>query len=60
MAKPVNKEKICSICGTTYYGYGHSAQPLNDGRCCMACNDAHVIPRRLADIMKNYKPKEQP
>ena len=37
----------CSICEDQYYGYGHNAQPVNNGRCCSLCNDMYVIPARM-------------
>ena len=50
----------CSICGreiekvlmsgNSVWTEGHNAQPVNDGRCCGACNDMVVIPRRLQDM----------
>lgn len=38
---------VCSICEGDYSGYGHSARPINDGRCCDVCNDTVVIPTRI-------------
>jgi len=37
----------CAICGRTYYGYGHIAEPVAPGRCCDACHAQHVVPRRI-------------
>ena len=37
----------CTICGRTYYGYGHVAEPVAPGRCCDECNAQHVVPRRI-------------
>lgn len=48
------KQKICSICGKSYEGYGNNAQPVNSGRCCDVCNSEIVIPRRLQE-RKNRK-----
>lgn len=45
------KEHICSICGNKYIGYGNNARPINDGRCCNACNSQIVIPRRIQDVI---------
>ena len=48
----------CSICqkpiGKEAGGWegGHNAQPINDGRCCVECNWAVVIPTRLNQISK--------
>lgn len=47
--------KKCSICGIMYDGYGHNAQPINDGRCCNSCNEL-VTTRRLNDAI--YERKE--
>ena len=40
-------KKICCICGIEYTGFGNNAQPVQDGRCCNACNSLYVIPARL-------------
>jgi hypothetical protein len=43
----------CSICGdaikVTSYGWasGNNAEPINEGRCCDACNITVVLPVRL-------------
>ena len=37
----------CAICGRTYYGYGHVAEPVAPGRCCDACHAQHAVPRRI-------------
>ena len=39
--------KRCSICKNKYAGFGNNARPVNNGRCCDDCNDAHVIPARV-------------
>lgn len=49
----VMKMKKCCLCGKSYEGYGNSASPLKDGRCCDDCNIKKVIPRRL-EISKAY------
>ena len=42
----------CSICNelitveASGWGEGHNAEPINDGRCCEACNATVVIPSR--------------
>jgi hypothetical protein len=46
-AKPAD----CSICGTTYTGFGNNAWPVNDGRCCDLCN-VIVVNARLAQLAK--------
>ena len=41
----------CSICGLIIgkfsgsRGFGHNAQPINDGRCCDECNNLVIIER---------------
>ena len=39
--------KRCSICKNKLAGFGNNAQPVNNGRCCDDCNEAHVIPARV-------------
>ena len=57
----------CSICtggiipqrdpntGKTIWDQGHNAHPVNDGRCCSACNTTVVIPARMGIIFDNMK-----
>jgi hypothetical protein len=40
---------VCSICHSEYTGYGNSAWPINDGRCCASCAAHVVLPRRIRD-----------
>lgn len=40
----------CSICGIRYFGHGHNALPVNNGRCCDICNTTHVITARLRQL----------
>ena len=55
----VNTDQLtCSICGgpidihpVSGWASGHNAEPVNDGRCCTACNANVVIPRRLRDML---------
>lgn len=42
--------KICSICQRPYTGFGNNAWPVNEGRCCDACNSEVVIPARIAQM----------
>ena len=35
----------CSICKEKIEGFGHNAQPINDGRCCDDCNTLVIIER---------------
>jgi hypothetical protein len=49
----LKSEMFCSICGEPNEEwrrgfYGHNAQPINDGRCCVERNENVVIPVRLA------------
>ena len=48
-------QKICSICGKNYEGYGNNAQPVNNGRCCDKCNATVVIPRRIQEHQNRKK-----
>ena len=41
-------DKECSICHKMFKGYGHRAQPINDGICCTDCNYDIVYPARTA------------
>lgn len=43
--------KICSICRVDYQGWGHNAQPINDGRCCSDCNQLVII-ARLREVIR--------
>jgi DNA-directed RNA polymerase subunit RPC12/RpoP len=45
---------ICSICKNEIDGFGHNAQPINDGICCDECN-VKVIKRRLFDLIMMKK-----
>lgn len=45
--------KKCCICGKEYAGYGHNAQPLQDGRCCDKCNKK-VIVARIKNLTQDY------
>jgi uncharacterized membrane protein affecting hemolysin expression len=38
----------CSICGDPLKDKGHSAEPINNGRCCEICNQL-VTYRRIND-----------
>ena len=57
---PENTAKICSICNQPYSEWGNNAWPITKGRCCNACNDLYVIPRRIHDMRKTEeKPPEE-
>jgi hypothetical protein len=45
-------ERVCSICQGTYVGFGDSAFPVNDGRCCRQCNQTVVVPARI-DLIRS-------
>ena len=51
----------CSICGELIgkegsgWGGGHNAWPINEGRCCGACNAMEVLPARLEALMYSRK-----
>lgn len=52
----------CSICNSRIdiepvsgWTKGHNAWPVNNGRCCADCNEIHVIPIRLANMMRKEK-----
>jgi hypothetical protein len=36
---------ICSICNEDLDGFGHNAQPINDGKCCDECNNLVILQR---------------
>jgi len=67
MKKPIKSPKVlkCSICegdiehqkdsdGKVFWTDGHNAQPVNNGRCCDACNWSVVIIARLG-LLKGHK-----
>lgn len=54
MNKEENK-RTCSICGGGYWGWGHNAEPVNQGRCCDTCNNLVVLPERIKLILKGEK-----
>lgn len=37
--------------GRIYWDQGENAQPVQDGRCCVACNASVVIPARLRAVL---------
>ena len=38
----------CVICQGIYSGFGHNAEPYREGTCCTYCNEARVLPKRIA------------
>lgn len=51
----LEKNHVCSICGKFYEGFGNNADPINEGRCCDACNDMYVIPQRILKMQYDMK-----
>ena len=46
----------CSICNNEIDdGFGHNAEPVNNGRCCNDCNSAVVIPARIKEMILDDK-----
>lgn len=46
---------VCSICKKQSYGFGNNPQPVKEDvedRCCDACNDKVVVPRRWRELRK--------
>jgi hypothetical protein len=52
-----DEKKVCSICNRKYRGFGNNAQPINNGRCCDACND-DVIQARYARFEQGLPMRE--
>ena len=48
----------CSICNEKIEGFGHNAQPINDGMCCDDCNNL-VLVERIDDIINKGDVKWQ-
>ena len=43
----------CCICGRAFTGFGNNPWPVkDDGECCDACNEQHVIPARIQNVMR--------
>ena len=51
-------DEPCSICFKAFTEYGNNAQPVNNGRCCNACNDRFVIPARIRLMQQENKSNE--
>ena len=49
----------CKLCGKSYTGKGHNAEPLAQGRCCNACNYISVIPARIQQVYDLRKFQEE-
>ena len=59
------KKQKCSICrGEIYpepisgWDKGHNAEPINEGRCCVVCNDTVVLPQRIMSHLKDKQKRE--
>lgn len=50
------KQEKCCLCGRGYEGYGSSAAPLDEGRCCDECNAAKVVPARTGALGEKPAP----
>ena len=50
----MTEQPKCAICGKSYTGHGHNAEPF-PGRCCDECNRTVVIPARIGEL-KKHKP----
>jgi hypothetical protein len=44
--KPLPVSPTCSICQREFTEFGNNAWPVNDGRCCDACNATAVCAAR--------------
>jgi hypothetical protein len=52
-----NGKHDCSICGTTFEGYGNNPAPVtSEGRACDSCNATKVIPARIARLDSGLTP----
>ena len=43
-------ERVCPLCGKSYFGYGNNPRPLNIKRVCDDCNSNVIIPIRLMEL----------
>lgn len=48
-------ERVCPLCGETYFGYGNNPRPLIIGRVCDECNSKVIIPMRLRELYYNKR-----
>lgn len=46
-------KKYCSICGCEINGFGNNPYPINNGRCCDACNDKVIEMRIVMNQMSS-------
>jgi hypothetical protein len=53
-----DQDKVCSICGRPYQGYGNNPAPLPGERCCDICNWLVVIPARLKAVAELRNPSD--
>jgi hypothetical protein len=53
----LSKNHNCSICGTSFEGYGNNPAPVkNEGRACDSCNTTEVMPARIAQLDAGLNP----
>ena len=50
---------VCVLCGKRIRGYGSSADPVKDGRCCDKCHVSVVIPARIRTVKESKEQKER-
>ena len=50
-------KEFCVLCGDEIEDllHAHNAAPVDDGRCCDACNEMIVIPMRIAQARESEK-----
>jgi hypothetical protein len=54
---PNGAGEVCTICGSRFHEYGHSAAPVKTGRCCNLCNSVYVIPAKIAQARQPSESK---
>ena len=53
--------KVCVLCHREFTEYGNNPAPVMfKGQCCDRCNDAIVIPTRLAQVVKQIRNGAEP
>lgn len=54
--QPLQTLKTCIVCGESFAGFGHNAEPVASGRCCDHCNATKVLPKRACCLIADrYK-----
>lgn len=51
----MSETKTCSICKTSFEGFGNNPAPFLGKVCCDECNRNYVVPLRIYQIVKNPK-----